>query len=164
MRRIGTAAALVLIFGAPFAAAAASAGIAPNSIVRITLGLTRAKARALLAEPVRADRLEDGYDRLVSGRQKVEVYFRTGAKGVVAVTTWSKALRTDKRIGPCSTVAALRAAYGSRLHPFRQGGKVVAYRLGNLVFTTEGRQRVGVVALGRGTAAVYVALNAPECH
>ncbi len=113
---------------------------------------------------MRADRLEDGYDRLVSGKQKVEVYFRKGATGVVVVTTWNKTLRTDKRIGPCSTVTALKKAYGSRLKPFRQRTKVVAYRLGDLIFTAESGARVGVVALGRGTAAVYVALNAPECH
>lgn len=126
--------------------------------------MSHAQARALLGKPVRVDRLEDGYDRLVSEKMKVEAYFRTGATGVVVVTTWNRGLQTDEQVGPCSTVAALKAAYGSRLRPFRQGGKAVAYRLGNLIFTTEGGKRVGVVALGRGTAAVYVALNAPECR
>jgi hypothetical protein len=164
MRRIGIALVFALLSTAPVASARTALDIRPGALARIELGMTKAKATALLAKPVRFDRLEDGYQRLVSGATKVEVYFRTGAKGVVVVTTWSKALRTEKRIGPCSTVAALKRAYGSRLQPFRQGGKVVAYRLGNLVFTTEGGRRVGVVALGRGTAAVYVALNAPECH
>ena len=48
--------------------------------------------------------------------------------------------------------------------PFRQGGRPIAYRLGNLIFTAEDGKRVGVVALGRGTGAVYVALNATECR
>jgi hypothetical protein len=164
MRRLAIAVLLATLFAAPVAFALKGAGIKPDSIVGIELGVTHARARAILGPLVRPDRLEDGYDRLVSGRQKVEVYFRKGAKGAVVVTTWSKTLRTDKRVGPCSTVAALKAAYGSRLQPTRQGGKVVAYRLGDLVFTAEGGKRVGVVALGRGAAAVYVALNAPECH
>jgi hypothetical protein len=148
----------------PAALAQKAIDITPDYIVGIKLGMSHAKARSLLGTLVRADRLEDGYDRLVSGRQKVEVYFRKGAAGAVVVTTWSKTLRTDEQIGPCSTVKALRKAYGARLKPFRQGKKVVAYRLGNLIFTVEGGRRVGVVALGRGSASVFVALNAPECH
>ena len=61
-------------------------------------------------------------------------------------------------------MAALKRAYGSRLVPFRQGGRIVAYRLGLLIFAVEGGKRVGVVALGRGTQAAYVALNATECR
>ena len=60
-------------------------------------------------------------------------------------------------------MAALKAAYGSRLVPFREGSRIAAYRLGNLIFTVKGGRRVGVVALGRGTQAMYVALNATEC-
>jgi glutaminyl-peptide cyclotransferase len=141
-----------------------SAGLTQRSVGGISLGLTHARVRTLLGSPVRVDRLEDGYDRLVSVRRKLEAYFRAGAQGVVVVTTWNRALRTAERIGPCSTVAALKAAYGARLRPFRQGGRTFAYRLGNLVFTTQDGKRVGTVALGRGTAATYVALNAPQCR
>jgi hypothetical protein len=159
--------AIILVFAvftaAPLASAQKGIDVSAGSIVRVKLGMTRAKAEALLAKPVRVDRLEDGFHRLVSGAQKVEVYFRTGAKGVVVVTTWNRKLQTGERIGPCSTVAALKRAYGKRLQPFRQRGKVVAYRLGNLVFTAENGKRVGVVALGRGSDGMYVALNAPEC-
>ena len=164
MRRIGIAFVFALLCTAPLASAREAIGIAPDSVVGIKLGMSRVQARALLTKPVRVDRLENGYDRLVSERQKVEVYFRAAATGVVVVTTWNRTFQTYEHVGPCSTVAALKAAYGTRLQPFRQGGKVVAYRLGNLVFTAEGGKRVGVVALGRGTAATYVALNAPECR
>jgi hypothetical protein len=101
--------------------------------------------------------------RLVSGAQRVEVYFKKGAVGVVTVTTWSKLLRTDKHVGPCSSIVALKRAYGARLKPFKQGSRIVAYRLGNLIFTAVGGKRVGVVGLGRDVASVYVALNAPIC-
>ncbi len=164
MRRMALAAVFAVLCGAPLAAAKKAPDVTAQSIVGVELGMTRAKANALLRKPVRVDRLEDGYQRLVSGAQKVEVYFRGGAAGVVAVTTWNRTLRTNERIGPCSTVAALRRAYGKRLAPFRQGAKVVAYRVGNLVFAAEDGKRVGVVALGRGSAATYLALNAPECR
>jgi hypothetical protein len=164
MCRLPIALVAGFLCAAPLASAQKAIDVTPEYIVGVKLGMTHAKVRKLLTKPLRVDRLEGGYDRLVSGRQKVEVYFRAGAKGAVVVTTWNRALKTDEQVGPCSTVAALKTAYGSRLRPFRQNGKVIAYRLGNLMFTTEGGRRVGVVALGRGTAATYVALNAPECH
>ncbi len=149
---------------ASLASAQKAIDITPGYIAGIKLGMTHAQARALLGKPVRVDRLEDGYDRLVSERKKVEAYFRAGVKGAAVVTTWSRILRTDKQVGPCSTVAALKAAYGSRLVPFRQAGKVIAYRLGTLIFATPNGTRVTAVAVGRGTGAIYVALNVPACR
>jgi hypothetical protein len=155
---------VVLFLCASSAAVAQSPGsIAQSAVAGINLGLSQAQTRARMTKPVRLDRLEDGYERLVSPRQKLESYFRTGTKGVAVVTTWNRQLRTAAGVGPCSTAAALKRAYGARLVPFRQGGKIVAYRLGNLIFTVEGGKRVGVVALGRGPQAVYVALSATEC-
>jgi hypothetical protein len=161
-----TAVMLVLasLLFAPLAFAQNPVDITPDHIAGIQLGMARAKANALLARPVRLDRLEEGFQRLVSGKQKVEVYFQEGTPGVVAVTTWNQALKTHRQIGPCSTIAALKRAYGAKLRPFRRGGRIVAYRLGRLIFTTEDGRRVGVVGLGRTTPAVYVALNAPECR
>jgi hypothetical protein len=148
----------------PLAFAQTALDLTPDHIAGIHLGMAQAKANALLAKPVRLDRLEEGYRRLVSGKQKVEVYFQKGIPGVVTVTTWNQTLKTDRQIGPCSTVAALKRAYGAKLRPFRQGGRIVAYRLGNLIFTVGATQKIGVVALGRTVPAVYVALNAPECR
>lgn len=147
------------------AAAQKAIDITPYYVAGIQLGMTQAKASSFLTKPIRTDRLEDGYVRLVSPRQKVEAYFRTGTKGVAAAVTWNRQLQTDEQVGPCSTVAALKRAYGSRLVPFRMGGgRVLAYRLGNLVFTTPDGKRIGVVALGRGAPAVYLALNATPCR
>jgi hypothetical protein len=163
-RTVRSAIVAVAVLGAtPFAAAQPAPGITSSSIAGIRLGMTRAQATARMTRPVRLDRLEDGYQRVVSTRQQVESYFRTGTRGVAVVTTWSRRLKTTEQIGPCSTVAALKRAYGSRLVPFRQGGRIVAYRLGRLIFTVEGGKKVGVVALGLGRQAVYVALNSTEC-
>ena len=116
---------------------------------------------------MRLDRLELGYERLVSGKQKAEVYFQKGTPGVVEVTTWNQALKTDQLVGPCSSIAALKRAYGAKLKPAFQvspaGKRVVAYRVGNLIFTVARGQKVGVVALGRAATQVFVALNAPAC-
>jgi hypothetical protein len=161
--RIALALVFALLCTAPLASAQKAIDITPYYIAGIHLGMSQTQARAMMTKPVRVDRLEDGYLRLVSPRQKLESYFRTGTKGVAVVTTWNRTLQTDEQIGPCSTVAVLKKAYGRRLVPFKQGGRAVAYRLGNLIFTVEGGKKVGVVALGRGTAAVYVALNATEC-
>jgi hypothetical protein len=153
---------LALVCAAPSAGQKAI-DITQSYIAGIHLGATQTRARALMTKPVRLDRLEDGYLRFVSQSEKLESYFRTGTKGVAVVTTWNRQLTTDEGIGPCSTVRALKRAYGGRLAPFPQGGRIVAYRLGNLIFTVEGGRRVGVVALGRGMQAVYVALSATEC-
>ena len=154
----------VVVLGATSLGAAQSAsGITSSSIAGIRLGMTRAQAAARMTTPVRFDRLEDGYTRLASTRQKVESCFRSGTRGVAVVTTWSARLKTAGQIGPCSTVAALKRAYGSQLVPFRQGGRIMAYRIGRLIFTVEGGKKVGVVGLGLGRQAVYVALNSTEC-
>ena len=114
-------------------------------------------------KPVRIDRLEDGYERLVSPKQKVEVYFRTGSKGVVVVTTWNRTAPDRRADRPVLDGRGAEAGLRGAAEAVPEGGKPIAYRLGNLVFTTENGKRVGVVALGRGTAATYVALNATEC-
>jgi hypothetical protein len=161
--RLATSVVVLILCTSASAVAQGRGGVTQSSIAGIRLGASQANARALMTRPVHLDRLEDGYIRLVSPRQNLESYFRTGTKGIAVVTTWNRQLRTDKGIGPCSTVAALKRAYTGRLVRFRQGGRIVAYRLGALIFTVEGGRRVGVVALGRGTEAVYVALSATEC-
>lgn len=126
--------------------------------------MSKPAALKLLTKPLRHDLLEDGYERYVSPKQKVEVYFRKGTKGVAVVTTWNKQLVTDVPvISPCSPLADLKAAYGKRLVPFRQNGKIYAYRVGNLVFTIAGT-RVGAIGLGRGPQATYVTLNVAPCR
>lgn len=162
MRFIGTVFVFALLATAPLASAQKAIDITPSYIAGIQLGMPKAKALSYLTKPLRHDRLEDGYERYVSPKQKVEVYFRSGTKGVAVVTTWSKTLATDEQIGPCSTIAALKAAYKGRLKPFHEGLGTPAYRLGNLVFTVN-KTRVGAVGLGRGDAGAYVTLNVPSC-
>ena len=164
--RHGMRIALALVFAfvctASFASAQTSIDISPLYIRGVSLGTSQAQARALMTKPIRVDRLEDGYMRFVSTRQKLESYFRTGTKGVAVVTTWNRQFLTERQVGPCSTLTDLKRAYGPLLRPFKQGGKTVAYRVDTLIFTLNG-SRVGTVALGRGTPAMYVALSATHC-
>jgi len=163
MRFIGFVSIFAVLSIAPLASAQKAIGITPYSVAGIHLGVSKSVALKLMTKPLRHDLLEDGYERYVSRRQKVEVYFRTGTRGVAVVTTWNRQLQTGAHIGPCTTVAALKHAYGSQLKAFHQGLGTPAYRLGNLVFTVNGK-RVGAVGLGRGDGGAYVTLNVAPCR
>jgi hypothetical protein len=163
MRFIGLAFVFALLSTAPLASAQKASGITPYSIAGIHLGVSKPVALKLMTKPLRHDLLEDGYERYVSPKQKVEVYFRTGTKGVAVVTTWNRQLQTGANIGPCTTIAALKQAYRSRLNAVQQGLGTRAYRLGNLFFTVNGK-RVGAVGLGRGDGGAYVTLNVAPCR
>lgn len=161
--RAGAVLAFTLLLCTPLASAQKAIDITPDYIAGVRLGMTQPRASAILKKPLRIDRLEEGFTRIVSGNQKVEIYFQKGTPGVVAVTSWNRLLKTAKQVGPCSSVAALKRAYGARLKPFTRAKRIVAYRMGNLIFTVAPGGKVGVVALGRTVPSVYVALNAPAC-
>ena len=163
MRFIGVAFVFALLSTAPLASAQKAIDITPNYIAGIHLGMSKPVALKLMTKPLRHDLLEDGYERYVSPKQKVEVYFRKGTRGVAVVTTWNRQLQTDEQIGPCTTIAALKQAYRGRLKAFHEGLGTPAYRLGNLVFTVNGK-RVGAVGLGRGDGGAYVTLNVAPCR
>ena len=162
MRFIGVAFVFALLSAAPLASAQKAIDITPDYIAGIHLGMSKPVALKLMTKPLRHDLLEDGYERYVSPRQKVEVYFRKGTSGVAVVTTWSKQLVTGDPLSACSPVAELKRLYVGRLVPFRQNGKLYAYRSGNLVFTVSGA-RIGAIGLGRGPQATYVTLNVAPC-
>src|SRR5262245_61743476 len=82
MRRIATTFVFALLCTAPLASAQKAIDITPVSIAGIHLGMPKAKATSLMTKPLRHDLLEDGYERFVSPKQKVEIYFRKGTKGV----------------------------------------------------------------------------------
>lgn len=113
----------------------------------------------------RLERLEDGYERLAFPSRRLEIYFRTGRPGGVAIVASGRRYRTARGVGPCSRVADLRAAYGRLLRPVRFAGETVAYRAGNLVFGAERPGAVTGVMLARPTdpSALFLLLNAAEC-
>ena len=116
----------------------------------------------LWGKPVQLARLEGSYTRLTFKKRHVEVYFKRGKKGAVAILTGDHRDRTLDKVGPCATAAAFKRAYPNA-KPFKQRARVVAYRLGRLIFTAESK-RIGNAMLATPAVSPYVALNAPECR
>ena len=125
-------ASILAVFAAALAAQGAlSAGpaITPTSIAGAKLGLGKVAYRKLLGTPVRFQaagggaitdpgfQLPQDYTRLVFSNRKMDVYFQGGVDHAIQITTWNKAYRTAEGVGPCSTFARVKAAYGSRLKP-----------------------------------------------
>src|SRR5262249_56071587 len=71
----------VLACAAPTAAQKA-VDITQSYMAGIHLGASQVQARALMTKPVRLDRLEDGYRRLVSTSQKLESDLPAGTQGL----------------------------------------------------------------------------------
>lgn len=143
--------------------AAGAASILSSSIVGAKLGGSHIAYERALGKPFRRDNLEGGFSKLVFTKRKLEVYFKGARDAGIAVATWNRAYRTAEGVGPCSSVQKLKAAYGAKLRPFHFLGRLVAYRLGQLVFTVENSKSVGVVALGTTRTAISIALNVTEC-
>jgi hypothetical protein len=136
--------------------------ITQRSIGGARLALSRQAYVRMFGTP-RVNRLEKDLMSLVFTKRGLEVYLRGNAG--VAVSTSSSTFRTSAGIGPCSSVSALRAAYGGQLRELpTPSGPVSLYRLGALVFRIdEPRRRVGAVTLGRGSLARLIAGNAIDC-
>jgi serine/threonine-protein kinase len=71
----------------------------------------------------------------------------------IIVTTWNRQFRTAAGIGPCSTLAAMRRAYGDRVAPdshLRHGKTIWAWRLGrDIMFETQNHRTISAVVLFR---------------
>jgi len=141
------------------------AAVVAASIAAAKLGLRAAAYEQLLGTPVHRDVLENDYSRLVFPKRKLSVYFKGKADKGVEITTWNRAHRTAAGVGPCSTVRQLTAAYGTKLRVALEpsSGGILAYSLGKLIFAVNDGKHVTAVALGAGTAAVYVALSETPC-
>ncbi len=126
---VGLAVAVVPILATVVMAATTKATITPTSIAGAKLGLGKIAYRRLLGTPVRfqaaggGDLTEPGfqepqdYTRLVFSKRKIDVYFQGGDDHAIQITTWNKAYKTAEGVGPCSTFARVKAAYGGRLKP-----------------------------------------------
>jgi serine/threonine-protein kinase len=91
------------------------------------------------------------------GQPEVAAYFRGNAKRADIITTWNRKLRTAVGIGPCSTLGAMKRAYGKLVQPSwagtsPDGKEVFSYVVGrNLLFATVDHKTVSVVALYKGS-------------
>ncbi len=93
------------------------------------------------------------YSLLTSSERHVSAYFVGSNDWAVELTTWNSNDRTAEGIGPCSSVTALKHAYGKRLRPSPNAihdGTVTAWLLGkHMIFaTTPADHPVQVLAVG----------------
>jgi hypothetical protein len=142
MRRAGVVVALAsILVGAAFAAPAAT--IRPRSIAGAKLGLRASAYKRLFGKPVRKDALRypKQWTRLVFTKRRVAVFLPPNGKAV-EVATWNANDKTARRIGACSTIKRLKAAYGTSLkrsEPSTIDNRVYAYTVGKLIFAAAGR-------------------------
>ena len=91
------------------------------------------------------------------GEPQLAVYFRVTPFAADVITTWNRNFRTAAGIGPCSTIAEMKQAYGDAVQPpwsgiFRDTGPSAWVVGRNLLFSTskDGRT-VNAVALYLGS-------------
>lgn len=167
-RRLVTAVALSAVAVAvivPAVGAGTTPAIMPTSIAGAKLGLGANAYKALYGKPYRFEAAKGGdfklpgfqqpsnYTRIVFPKRKTEVYFKDGIDRAVEITTWNKAYRTAGGVGPCSTFAQLKKAYGSKAKP-TPGNFGSTYFVGrSLIFELNppADDRVIVVALYDGS-------------
>jgi hypothetical protein len=148
----------VCIAGLSIAAAASAATVAigPRTIVGAKLGRSATAYKQLLGSSVHLDTPPKGftdpenYTRLVFPKRKMYVYFKDDIDKAVIITTWNKAYKTAAGIGPCSTVAELKQAYGSKLKPSKwstQNGNTYVYTMGDRLFAAADLVHVTAVGL-----------------
>jgi len=145
------AAALVAIAVSATLAASAPPAITPTSIAGAKLGLGKVAYTRILGRPVRYQaagggayqdpgfQLPQDYARLFFPKRKTYVYFQDGIDHALEIVTWNKGYRTAERVGPCSSFAQVKKAYGRRLKPNRANttldGTVFSYLVGrSLIF------------------------------
>jgi hypothetical protein len=137
-------ACVVLASAVTLAAGATTPRITQSSIAGAKLGLSRSAYKTLLGRPVATETLgqPENWSKLVFSKRQVGVYFPSRRSRAVVVTTWNRSFKTAAGIGPCSTIAKLKQAYGPTVKPSRFNtidGHVYAYTVGkNLLFAANG--------------------------
>jgi class 3 adenylate cyclase len=138
------AAVIALLLAGVFSSSRAAASISENSIAGASLGQLRSGYEHLFgSEPGSGIETQTHFPYLTWDNREIAVYFGQLGGGGVVIDTWNKAYRTAAGVGPCSSFAQVKKAYGSRLKPSRWNkaqGKYYAYTLGpHLIFASNAR-------------------------
>jgi serine/threonine protein kinase len=151
---------------------AAAPSISQSSIAGAKLGRKPSAYKKLFGRPWRSEiidpgvpdsyRRQDQFDTKLSfDKRQVAAYFQGRLTDTaVVVTTWNKAYRTAEGIGPCSTIAQAKQAYGRRFKPSiwstLQGQGVYAYTVGkNLIFAAQGAGHPGLPSKQVSAVGLY---------
>lgn len=187
IKRILTAAVSASIVAFATVAVAETRGFTQESIGGAKLGLSARAYKMLLGKPVFRAPLftparvqPTGWSYLVFGKRELSVYFAPQKDRGAVITTWSRSYKTAAGVGPCSTIAELKLAYGNRLKSSKFStfhGVVHAYtRRRNLIFESTNHSYVEAVGLYNGGDpnvekpggslywAAHIALVARTCH
>jgi hypothetical protein len=176
---IGTAfATMCSSAGGAAARTASSPAISQTKVAGLKTGLAAGVYKARLGNSSARVLQGPDYPTLVFDKAQVAVYFPNGGTRSIIITTWDKKDKTSKGIGPCSTIAQMKKAYGAAVTPAwagTQNGVFNSYVVGdNLLFATQDHRTISAVALYRGTPAHtrggspqafanYVALTETAC-
>jgi serine/threonine-protein kinase len=144
--------------------------ITPNAIDGVSLGHKTPWYRHLLGPGPPATDPLSGYAELHFQQPEIATYSPRAGKPAVILTTWNPNFRTAAGIGPCSTLAAMRSAYGDRVTPdahATHGKNVTAWKLGtDILFETQDQRTISAVVLFRpvhGGWANYFGQNETAC-
>lgn len=165
-RRLVAGAAVLLAAGAASAAVLLTGGapeahahprITQRSIDGVSLGHSGAYYKRLLGAPQQHEGPTPSYPSMGFEQREMAVYFHgkgKKTKPAVMLTTWNPNFRTNAGIGPCSTLAAMRKAYGRRVAlswAGSPGKEEWSWTLGkNLLFVTRDHRKIADVVLFRG--------------
>ncbi len=143
-------------------APAPTARITQTAIDGLPLGRPAAFYERRLGGYRQSTLTEPGFPFLSFQDPEVAVYFPPDVDRAIVITTWNRAYRTAKGVGPCSTLADLKRAYGDEAKPAAsaslRNGTVWAYTVGkNLLFAV--RPSTGIVP----AVALYDG-GAPHAH
>jgi hypothetical protein len=135
--------------------------ISQRAIGGATLGMKRSGYVYKFGKPSFTTRFGNSMTRIVFNNSEFAIYLSRKGRGVAVITS-AEEYRTRARVGPCSTVSALKKAYGHRLKAKRRAGRLVGFRLGRLLFTVQST-RVGAVMLANSAFPASVAVNHGQC-
>jgi len=145
--------------------------ITPTAIDGASLGHKTPWYRHLLGPGAPATDTLSKYAELHFQQPEIATYSPHADKPAVILTTWNRRFRTAAGIGPCSTLAAMRRVYGSRVAPdphATHGKTVTAWKLGkNILFETQDQRTISAVVLYRpvhGGWANYFGENENACE
>lgn len=149
--------------------------ITPRGFVDAPLGLRSSEYKSIFGVGWREDVfVPPHYPVLYFFDRKIGIYFKRPGGSSIVMTTWNPHYRTAAGVGPCTSIARLKAVYGNALRPSpsnTQHGKVYAYVIGHLIFGANGplghpSATVTAVGVYRGTPlayAAFVTLEEPTC-
>jgi tRNA A-37 threonylcarbamoyl transferase component Bud32 len=149
--------------------------ITPRGFVNAPLGLRSNEYKTIFGVGWREDVfVPPQFPVLYYFDREFGIYAGGRGKPSIIMTTWNRHYTTAAGVGPCTSIARLKAVYGNALRPSPQNtfeGKAYAYVIGHMIFGANGppghpSPTVTSVGVFRGTTlgfAAFVTLNEPSC-